>query len=181
MNFRFAKESDASALLEVYNQYINTTITFEYVLPTEEEFQRRIREIIEVYPYLVCEEGGKIIGYAYAHRAFERAAFQWDAELSIYLDKNVHSKGLGKKMYQMLIDILKRQGVKTVYGSVSSPNPQSVSLHESLGFHHLGSFHNTGYKCGTWCDLMWFEKQIGEYELEPKPIIPIGELKVEQL
>lgn len=181
MKFRFAKESDALALLEIYDQYIDTTITFEYVLPTEEEFQQRIRKINEVYPYLVCEENGKIIGYAYAHRAFGRAAFQWDAELSIYLDQEVRSKGLGKKMYRMLMDILKQQGVKTVYGSVSAPNPRSVRLHESLGFHHLGSFHNTGYKCGKWCDLMWFEKQIGEYEPEPKPILPIEKIKVELL
>lgn len=181
MKIRFAEEKDAPALLAIYNQYIGTTITFEYKLPTEEEFRRRIRETLEIYPYLVCEEDGKITGYAYAHRAWERAAFQWDAELSIYLDKNICSQGVGKRMYQLLIDILKQQGVKTVYGSVTSPNPASERLHVSLGFHYLGSFHHTGFKCGRWCDLQWFEKQIGEYEMEPKPIIPISEIKVEEL
>lgn len=181
MRIRLAEEKDALALLAVYNQYIDTTVTFEYELPTEEEFKRRIREVIAVYPYLVCEEDGKIVGYAYAHRSWERAAFQWDAELSIYLDKNVRSKGLGKKMYQMLIDILKMQGVKNVYGSVTSPNSRSERLHKSLGFQYLGAYHNTGFKCGRWCDLMWYEKQIGEYEGEPKPVRAIGTIKKEVL
>lgn len=181
MEIRLAKEEDAAALLEIYGQYIDTTITFEYVLPSEEEFRRRIRETLMEYPYLVCEEHGKIIGYAYAHRAWERAAFQWNAELSIYLDKQCCSKGIGKNMYQMLMEILRLQGVKTVYASVTSPNPKSERLHQSLGFHFLGAYHQTGYKCNTWCDLMWFEKQIGAYEEKPSPVIPIGKLKKEEL
>jgi len=181
MKIRFATEDDALALLEIYNQYIDTTVTFEYVLPSEEEFQRRIREYSEMYPYLVCVEGEKIVGYVYAHRGMERAAFQWNAEISIYLDKDYRGYGLGKKLYAMIIEILQLQGVKTVYGSVSSPNPRSVKLHEEMGFHFLGAYHNTGFKAGKWCDLMWFEKQIGEYEINPLPIMSIHEVDAEKL
>lgn len=181
MNIRFAEEQDAPELLNIYRQYIDTTTTFEYVLPTEEEFKKRIHETTAIYPYLVCEEQEQIIGYAYAHRSMERAAFQWNAELSIYLSENACGKGYGKKLYQLLIELLKLQGVKTVYGSVTSPNPRSEHLHRSLGFHFLGAYHNTGFKCDRWCDLMWFEKQIGAYEEHPTPILPISFLKQETL
>ena len=96
MIIRFAEETDSRELLRIYGQYMDTPITFEYVLPSEEEFAGRIRSIRrEGYPYLVCEEDGRAVGYAYAHRAFERAAYQWDAELSIYLDKGHTAAGLG--------------------------------------------------------------------------------------
>lgn len=181
MKIRFATQHDASALLEIYNQYIDTTITFEYVLPSEEEFRKRIREYSKMYPYLVCEDQDKIVGYVYAHRGMERAAFQWNAEISIYLDRNYRGHGLGKRLYAMMIEILQLQGVKTVYGSVSSPNPRSVKLHEEMGFHFLGAYHNTGFKAGKWCDLMWFEKQIGEYDINPVPITSIHEVDANAL
>ena len=106
MEIRFARETDSRQLLEIYRQYIDTTVTFEYVLPTEEEFAGRIREIGGEYPYLVCEEGGRAVGYAYAHKPFERAAYQWDAELSIYLDREYRGDGLGRRLYGMLMEIL---------------------------------------------------------------------------
>ena len=84
---RFAAPDDAAALLRIYAQYIETPITFEYTLPSEEEFARRIRDIQAVYPYLVYIEDGEVLGYAYAHRFQERAAYQWGAELSVYLDR----------------------------------------------------------------------------------------------
>ena len=176
MRIRFATEKDALALLAIYNQYIDTSITFEYILPSEEEFKNRIREYSKVYPYLICEENGTVLGYVYAHRGMERAAFQWNAEISIYLDPNICGKGLGRKLYALIIELLQLQGVKTVYGSVSTPNPRSVKLHEDMGFHFLGAYHNTGYKAGAWRDLMWFEKQIGEYDEEPMPIQTIHEI-----
>ena len=181
MRIRFAKESDAAALLEIYKQYIDTSITFEYELPTKEEFQRRIREYSEVYPYFICTENGRCVGYIYAHRAQERAAYQWNAELSIYLDRNCQGNGLGNKLYQMMCEILALQGVKTLYGLVTTPNPQSVKLHETTGFQLAGTYHNTGYKAGKWCDVLLFEKQIGDYDSKPEPIIPIRKLNQQLL
>lgn len=181
MKIRFAEEKDSEELLKIYLQYIDTPITFECIPPTENEFAKRIKDIIEEYPYIVCEDEGKIIGYAYAHRYKEREAYQWNAELSIYIDKNFVSVGLGKKMYGVLIDILKLQGVKTVYGAVTLPNEKSEKLHRSLGFEQLGIYHKTGYKCNKWHDVAWFEKAIEIYDGDPKPILSINKVSEEKI
>jgi len=181
MRIRFAQEKDAAALLEIYKQYIDTTVTFEYKLPSKEEFQRRIREYSKEYPYFICTENGKCVGYIYAHRAQERAAFQWNAELSIYLDKNYQAKGTGTALYEMMFEILAKQGVKTVYGLVTTPNPKSVKLHERTGFQLAGTYHNTGFKANQWCDLLLYEKQIGEYDGKPIPMIPICKMDRNEL
>ncbi len=164
MKVRFAVPDDAQALLRIYAQYMETPITFEYVLPSLGEFSERIAAISAWYPYLVCEEDNTLVGYACAHRHGEREAYQWGAELSVYLDRDYTSKGLGKMMYRMLIDMLKAQGIRTVYGAVTAPNIKSEALHNALGFCVLGVYHNAGYKKGRWHDVVWYEKQIAPYE-----------------
>ncbi|RHJ94938.1 GNAT family N-acetyltransferase [Parabacteroides bouchesdurhonensis] len=181
MNIRFATVADSVSLLNIYAQYIDTPITFECSLPSEQEFAERIRSISNEYPYLVCEENGEIIGYAYAHRLKEREAYQWDAELSVYLDKRYTSKGLGRKLYCILMEILKLQRVKTVYGLVTIPNVKSEKLHLSLGFKCAGTYHNTGYKSGAWHDVSWFEKEIAPYQPGPAPLLSIQEIPKEKL
>lgn len=181
MNFRFARAEDSAALLHIYGQYIDTPITFEYALPTEREFAERIRSICAEYPYLVCEEDGKVIGYAYAHRYRERAAYQWDAELSVYLDDAHVSRGVGRRLYQLLFAILRLQNIKKVYGCVTLPNPKSEALHTALGFSYIGTYHRVGYKNGQWHDVCWFEKEITPHEENPAPPIPIHELPAECL
>ena len=181
IQLRFATQEDVPALLEIYRQYIPTTVTFEYVLPSEEEFSRRVADFSAVYPYLVAEEQGKILGYAYAHRCAERAAYGWGAELSVYLHPDAAGRGLGRLLYQTLMELLRLQGVQTVYGLVTSPNPASEGLHKSMGFRLLGVQQKAGYKNGCWIDLLRFEKPIGAYSLEPSPVIPIGELPQEQV
>lgn len=176
MKLRFAVPEDVPALLAIYERYISTEITFEYVLPSQEEFVRRLSSISEIYPYLVVEEQGQLLGYAYAHRIAERAAFGWGAELSIYLHPDAAGKGLGRRLYCVLMDLLRLQGVRTVYGLVSSPNPASEGLHRSLGFRLMGIQEKAGYKNGRWVDLLWLEKPIASYDLEPHPVIPIGQL-----
>lgn len=178
MTVRFAEEEDSRELLRIYGEYIHTPVTFEYRLPTEEEFGERIRNVKkEGYPYLVWEEDGRIAGYAYAHRAFERAAYQWDAELSIYLAESCTCRGAGGKLYDMLLELLKLQGVRTVYGCVVSPNPRSERLHERMGFRRIGLFRDTGYKNGEWLDVVWFEKKIGSFEEQPRSVRPVWELE----
>lgn len=179
-HFRFMQKQDIPAILNIYAPYVkNTSITFEYVVPTILEFSTRVENISAEYPYIVCVLNDTIIGYAYAHQHMERAAYQWNAELSVYIDNNYLRCGIGKKMYAILIDILHLQNIKNIYGCVTSPNENSEKLHEYLGFTKLGTYHNAGYKCGKWHDVMWFEKSIGAYTLEPSSFVPVGALDSE--
>lgn len=173
MQIRMAGAGDAAEVAAIYAQYIATPISFEYQLPTAEEMAGRIEATLAEYPYLVAEEGGRLLGYAYAHRQMVREAYQWNAELSIYLDRMATSKGVGTRLYQALMELLRLQGVRTVYGGVTVPNEKSQRLHLALGFKSLGIYHNTGYKCGLWHDVEWFEKQLLPYEAEPQPVTPI--------
>ena len=179
-NIRLVRVEDAQDLLNIYGQYIDTPITFEYVLPTKEEFEKRIRNIAAEYPYLVYEEEGEIRGYAYAHRCQERAAYGWNAELSVYLDRRTAGKGIGKKLYTKLLQILEMQNVKTAYGCVTVPNPASENLHISMGFRKIGTYHNAGFKDGAWRDVTWFELA-GEYECPPKPWKSISQIEKEKI
>jgi phosphinothricin acetyltransferase len=144
---RLAQETDAAEILKIYDTYVKeTVITFECETPSLDEFRDRIKEISSDYPYVVCVSDEKIIGYAYAHRQMERAAYQWNAELSVYIDKIFFRRGVGKALYSALIEILRMQNVRNVYGGVTSPNENSEKLHEYFGFRKLGVYHNTGYK-----------------------------------
>lgn len=178
---RFARTEDSDFLLKIYEQYIDSAITFECALPTRRQFAQRISGIAETYPYLVCEEAGRILGYAYAHRQMEREAYQWNAELSVYLDRSAVSNGVGKALYGALIDLLRLQGIRTVYGLVTVPNEKSERLHLSLGFRRMGTCRSTGYKCGAWQDVAWFEKQIAPYLPEPAPVLPVGQIAKENV
>lgn len=176
MQLRFAVPADAAALLRVYAESIDTSITFEYVLPSEAEFAGRIADISAFYPYLALFDGETPAAYAYAHRAQERAAYSWNAELSIYIAKAFVHCGLGRLLYEALMELLRLQGVKTVYGVVTSPNAPSEALHEAMGFHRAARFTDAGYKNGGWHDVTWFEKEIAPHGAAPAPLRPIAEI-----
>ena len=159
---RRAAVGDAAALLDIYAPYIkDTVITFEYDVPTAEEFAARIGETAALHPYIVCERGGQIVGYAYAHRIRERAAYDWAAELSIYLAPAAQGKGVGTALYQCLIDLLEMQNLRILYGCVTLPNEKSERLHQKLGFSLAGVWHGSGWKFDGWHDVGWFEKRLG--------------------
>lgn len=171
---RFVQETDAAQILEIYTPYIrDTAVTFECEVPSLAAFTQRIREFSAQYPYLVCEIDGWLVGYAYAHRQKERAAYGWNAELSVYLKQDYLRMGIGKAFYTALIDILRLQNVRNVYGGVTVPNENSEKLHEAMGFKKLGVYHKTGYKRGAWHDVAWFERHIGEGAAEPAPFLPV--------
>lgn len=180
MAMRFAKASDCAAMLKIYAPYIETTITFEQEVPACEDFLSRILSVQKSYPWLVWEEDGNILGYAYAHKFAERVSYLPSAELSVYLDTAVRGKGLGPKLYEALIAILKLQNVRSVYGIVTSPNERSEKLHEAMGFTRVSTLKNVGYKQG-WRDVSWFCKQIGPYSEPFTPFRPIGELEKDRL
>ncbi|AET67785.1 sortase-like acyltransferase [Desulfosporosinus orientis DSM 765] len=177
---RQATEGDAAEILEIYAPYIKeTNITFEYEVPTLDDFKKRIQEIASHYPYIVCLLDGKMVGYAYAHRHMERAAYQWNAELSVYVAKDCLRLGIGKALYNALIEILKLQNVQNLYAIVTYPNPNSEKMHQYFGFQTIGIYPKTGYKFGQWIDVIWLEKSIGEHEKNPKPLVSIGEISGE--
>lgn len=176
MRIRKATEADAEALLAVYAPYVTTPVTFETEVPTVEEFARRIREISSFYPYLVCETKGRIVGYAYAHRQMERAAYRWNVELSVYVDSSFTGLGIGKRLYTVLMGWLERQHVKTLYAVITLPNEASVNLHRSFGFREVGICRQTGYKCGQWHDVIWMDKHLGPIEEKPLELKPWREI-----
>lgn len=169
---RFAGEADADGIRAVYAPYIDTPVTFEEEVPDREEFLARVRAIRSRYPYLVAEADGDVIGFAYAHELRERIAFQWNAELSVYLAPHARKRGIGRALYGTLIELLRLQGVKAVYGVVTSPNLASERLHESFGFALMGVQPHAGFTCGTWHDMNWFVKEIAPFEDAPAPPVP---------
>lgn len=178
---RFAGEEDAENLLEIYGKYIKTPVTFECSLPPAEEFRRRIRDISSEYPWLVLEEGGRAAGYAYAHRLKEREAYRWDAELSVYLSPEYPGRGLGKRLYGALLELLALQNIRAAYACITAPNPRSEGLHRALGFSDAGRWPKAGYKDGAWHDVIWLVKELAPAESEPAPFLPVGQLGREKI
>lgn len=161
VKIRLAQESDAAALLAVYAPYIqNTSITFEYEVPSVEEFAGRIAKITEKFPWLVCEIDGKTAGYVYAGTFHARAAFQWNAELSVYLAPGYHRMRIASALYACLQNILAKQGYLNLYALITVPNPQSIGFHESNGFRPVCIYRSTGFKFGEWHDMEVLEKQL---------------------
>ncbi len=173
MSIRRAVAADVPAMLEIYDDFVrNTAVSFEYITPTVEEFNHRLEEHIAVYPWLVWEEEGRVLGYAYAGRAFERAAYAWNAEISCYLDASVRGRGVGRQLYARIEDILRAQGVRKVFAVVTSANIASVRFHEALGYRQTAVYRQVGFKLGRWYDVIWLEKQLcelGEPEKFPIP------------
>lgn len=173
MEIRVANERDASQLLNIYAPYVkHTAVTFEYDVPTVQEFEHRISSVLRKYPYLVAVLDGTVIGYAYASPFHERAAYAWSAELSVYVDQAYHRKGVGSMLYQKMEELLKQQHVTNLYACIAFPNPKSIAFHEGKGYRLIGHFTRCGYKLGRWWDMVWMEKMIGEHAGQPSPWIP---------
>jgi phosphinothricin acetyltransferase len=174
---RIARFSDAVALAAIYAPYVEeTTISFEWVPPTADEFEARMRAIISEYPYLVYEQDGEILGYAYAHRAFERYSYRFCAELSVYIRRDVRQKGIGTLLYRTLIELCRKMRLQTLYGVVTNPNEPSFRLHERLGFERVGYFPHAGQKFDRWIDVVWYSLVIG-CEGTPPDVIPFSALE----
>lgn len=175
---RNAVPEDAPRILEIYSYYVkHTAITFEYAVPTLEEFQVRMKNTMKKYPYLVIEQNSQVQGYAYAGSFVGRAAYDWSCELSIYLDRNARNRGLGRRIYDALADRLKKMGILNLYACIGYPqtedeylNKNSQQFHAHLGFQTVGLFHNCGYKFGRWYDMIWMEKIIGEHKADQPPV-----------
>jgi len=158
---RIATEADVPAILEIYAPYVTgTTITFEYDVPTQAEFLARFQTITRDFPWLVWEEEGDILGYAYACRPFERAAYSWCAEPSIYVKPAAQGRGMGRKLYLALEEILKLQGYRILLALITGENTGSLAFHKQLGYDIAGELKDCGYKFDRWLGVFWMEKQL---------------------
>ncbi|MFD1472068.1 GNAT family N-acetyltransferase [Companilactobacillus mishanensis] len=170
--------ADAKAALAIYAPYVtNTSVTFEYEVPTEAEFENRISEISKVYPYLIAEDDdGTILGYAYAHRYRPREAYDWAVEISIYVDKNTRGAGIGKMLYTTMEEELAKQNVVNIVSYVTGENKNSVAFHEKMGYQEVGILKKMGYKFDKWYDVYVMQKRISDTD-HPGKFIPISEIK----
>ena len=161
MSIRPATAADLPEMREIYRPFVErTAVSFEYQVPTPEEFSLRFTQHIAQFPWLVWEEQGRVLGYAYAGAPWERAAYRWCAESSVYLAPEARGRGVGKALYQALEDILRRQGYRTLYALVTTDNEASIGFHEAIGFVRRAFFPNCGYKLGPWHGVVWLEKQL---------------------
>ena len=171
LTIRPASAADAPALAAIYAPYVReTTITFEYDPPSAEEFAHRIKVTSEKYPYFVCCDGDRPVGYAYAHAFRERAAYDWDVEMSIYVERDRRHGGVGSLLYAVLEEALREMGIVNCYACITSPNPDSVAFHLAQGYRELAVFPRSGFKFGRWLDVIWMEKQINPHRAEPAPV-----------
>ena len=174
LNIRFAKEEDLTEILNIYIPYIlNTAVTFEYEIPSIVEFTSRFRNITNHFPWLVCETDGQIVGYAYAERPFKRAAYQWVADIAVYVHKQYQRKGIARKFYNCIEELLRVQGYYHIYACITKSNKASVEFHRSLGYDEIGFFPKSGFKLKKWHDVVWYDKKLKDYNLNPATPISI--------
>ncbi|QEN04722.1 N-acetyltransferase family protein [Thiospirochaeta perfilievii] len=149
---------DSQQICDIYNHYIeHTDITFEEDPVTVVEMSERIKKVTKDMPWIVYEEDGKILGYAYASPWRVRAAYRFCAETSLYVDINLSHRGVGTKLYKQLILELKDLGIHSVLGCLAMPNDKSQGLHEKLGFTKVAHFPEVGFKFGHWIDVGYWQ------------------------
>ena len=170
---RMATPQDAAAVRAIYAPFCDhTTVSFEVPAPSLDEMEARIRKISEQFPWLVCEHGGEVLGYAYASPHRERAAYRWSVDVGIYVNPRCQRLGMGRALYTALFKILVRQGFYKAHAGIVLPNAPSVGLHEALGFKPVGVYRGVGYKFGAWRDTGWW--QLGLQDERPEPSEPRG-------
>ena len=175
MNIRLATPSDAATLLAIYAPYVeNTAITFEYEVPTIEDFTNRIAKTLGKYPYLVAEEDGVVLGYAYASTYYARAAYDWAVELSVYVSQDARGKRVGTRLYDALEERLEQMGYIHFLACISLPNEASLALHRKRGYQQVAHFPKIGYKFECWHDIVWLQKSLDK---EAGPIKLLTEME----
>lgn len=181
---RVVSPEDAEALLRIYVPYVReTAITFEYTVPSVEEFRGRISRTLSRYPYLAAVQDGEIAGYAYTGAFHERAAYDWCVESSIYLDMSRRGSGIGRKLYQALEGVTLAQNILNLNACIACPEVEdeyltnnSVEFHAHMGYRMVGRFETCGYKFGRWYHMVWMEKLLAEHPQFPKAVIPFPQL-----
>jgi L-amino acid N-acyltransferase YncA len=158
---RIARDEDAAAIHAIYAPSVITgTATFETALPGVDTMRERLRSRLQHYPWLVWEEAGEVLAYAYAGRFRERAAYDWIAETSIYVRTDAYRRGIARRLYGALLDVMRLQGITQAVGVITLPGTVSVAMHEAMGFRAAGVWRQCGYKLGQWWDVGVWQKEL---------------------
>ncbi|GGJ10940.1 N-acetyltransferase [Halobellus salinus] len=173
VTIRPARPDDASGVRAIYAPFVrDSPVTFRTEVPSVDEMAEEIRETRaeDEYPWYVAAVGSgerEVVGYAYAGRLRDRAAYRWAAETSVYVAPDSHRAGVGRRLYDRLLGTLGRQGYCSAYAAIATPNPGSVAFHESQGFERVGTFPASGFKLGEWHDVVWYHRRLNDPEGEP--------------
>ncbi len=174
---RPACTEDAAACAAIYRPFVTDSHTsFETVPPSAQDFVDRIDSTLRTHPWLVAERAGEVVGYAYAGQHRDRVAYQWAADVSVYLADQARGQGVGGALYTTLFDVLRSQGFRIALAGVALPNAASVALHERLGFTPVGVYRRIGYKLGAWYDVGWWQLVLDDTDTEPTAPTPYAQL-----
>ena len=169
---RMATVTDAEAIQQIYAPFVtDTSVSFEMVPPSIEEMAQRIGTTLQRTPWLVYEQDGRLIGYAYGSKHRDRAAYQWSVEVSAYVRLEARRTGVARALYERLFEILAMQGFYSAFAGITLPNEASVAFHRAMGFRDIGVFHSIGYKFGQWHDTGWLERPLRPYDSPAEPPI----------
>ncbi len=168
MTIRLVTVGDAGQVLEIYGPFCaGSPVSFETEVPSIEEIGQRIASTLDFFPWLVSAEGSRVVGYAYASRHRERAAYRWSADVSVYVREDARGQGIGRALYTSLFAVLRLQNVYNILAGITLPNPASVALHEAMGLRPIGLYEGIGFKCGKWHDVGWWQLELLPRQEEP--------------
>lgn len=177
MRLRLASSADAPQVAEIYEPIVrDTAISFELVPPSPEEMAARIKTTLQNHVWIVADDHSKIAGYAYAGKHRDRAAYAWSVDTTIYVRDSVRGKGVGRRLYRAVLQILSAQNYRMAFAGIALPNQASVALHESVGFKHLGTYPEVGFKFSQWHDVGWWSRPLTSRPTAEE-ILPLGKLK----
>ena len=174
---RLATPDDGAACAAIYAPYVaETAISFEIVPPTADEMAARIAKVTAHWPWLVVEADGVVLGYAYATRHRDRPAYDWTTETTVYVQRDLHGRGIGRTAMRALIAVLRLQGFHLLVAGITAPNPGSFGLHRSLGFGRIGEFEAIGWKSDAWHGVEFWGLELSPRDPVPDAVTPISEL-----
>jgi L-amino acid N-acyltransferase YncA len=178
---RIAHDEDAAAIHAIYAPSVSGVATFETELPGVDAMRERLRARLQHYPWLVWEDAGEVLAYAYAGRFRERAAYDWIAETSIYVHADAQRRGIARRLYGVLLDVMRLQGITQAVGVITLPGTASVAMHEAMDFTSAGIWRQCGYKLGQWWDVGVWQKELQAAMNPPTAVTPFPRLPLAQL
>lgn len=175
MRIRLATPDDAGDCLAIYRPFIESShSTFETEVPSLDAFAERMARFLATHPWLVAIQDDRVSGYAYAAPFKDRAAYQWTAEVSVYVSPHARRRGVARALYRALLQCMREQGYLNAVGLIAQPNAASVALHESLGFERVAWLPKPGFKLGRWHDVGWWWRALGPAPETPSPPVPLA-------